>query len=402
MLSLVRRKEMIVFLEHGTAAGGVGDDGVDVFAKKCGEILSSEIAGAIANARMRGQRAAAKLVLWDDHFAAVSGEDADGGFVELRKSDVGYAAREEGHAGAARTDGRKRPAEAAKEKTVVDAREETFALGHTKKFQDTNTARDALQTGALIKTQNACDVDDAMGIEEQVPENKVARDAGKPGAEIVALDAGAGVLDQLSIFDSGRAGGLAGAAVETFVDVIDERIGDGLLVQLDMNHLLDAAARRIGFEIPEAVGGAGVEAETAVYAARIVFVDGNEAGYGRGGHRWVRCEGTMIRPRSPDRKNRRSVCGWQGLPPRVAVRRVDATLSQPCVGYRCDLWGNVGTIPPLRSKGLPVMKVSAELRGGYCRGRRNAGVPRVMVSPCRGLNLLLWPRSLPLMRSMAK
>jgi len=144
VLSLLRRKEMIVFLEHGTAAGGVGDDGVEVFAKKCGEILSSEIAGAIANARMRGQRAAAKLVLWDDHFAAVGGEDADGGFVELRKSDVGYAAREEGNAGAARTDGRKRPAEATKEKTVVDAREETFALGHTKKLQDTNTARDAL------------------------------------------------------------------------------------------------------------------------------------------------------------------------------------------------------------------------------------------------------------------
>ena len=204
MLSLVRRKEMIVFLEHGTAAGGVGDDGVEVFAEKCGEILSSEIAGTIANARMRSQRAAAKLVLWDDHFAAVGGEDADGGCVALRKSDVGYAAREEGNAGAARTDGRKRPAEAAKEKTVVDAREETFALGHTKKFQDTNTARDALQTGALIETQNACGVDDAMGIGEQVPENKVARDAGKPGAGIVALDAGAGVLDQLSIFDSGK------------------------------------------------------------------------------------------------------------------------------------------------------------------------------------------------------
>ena len=99
MLSLVRRKEMIVFLEHGTAASGVGDDGVEVFAEEMGEILSSEIAGTIANARMRSQRAAAKLVLWDDHFAAVGGEDADGGCVALRKSDVGYAAREEGNAG---------------------------------------------------------------------------------------------------------------------------------------------------------------------------------------------------------------------------------------------------------------------------------------------------------------
>jgi len=41
----------------------------------------------------------------------------------------------------------------------------------------------------------------------------------------------------------------AGAAVEAFVDVVDERFGDGLLVQLDVDHLMDTAARRIGFEV---------------------------------------------------------------------------------------------------------------------------------------------------------
>src|SRR5713226_3269852 len=124
---------MIVFLECGTAAGGVGDDGVEVFVKKCGEIVAREFASRIAKAGMRGERAAAELIFWDDHFAAVGGEDADGGFVELRKSDVGDAACKEGDAGVARTGGGKRGAEAAVEKIVVDTREETFALGEAKK-----------------------------------------------------------------------------------------------------------------------------------------------------------------------------------------------------------------------------------------------------------------------------
>lgn len=109
VLFLALRGEMMVFLERGAAAGGVGDDGVEVFAKKYGEILSREFAGGIANARVRSERAAAELAIGDDGFAAVGGKDADGGFVQLRKSNVGNAAGEEGDAGAARTGGGKRP-----------------------------------------------------------------------------------------------------------------------------------------------------------------------------------------------------------------------------------------------------------------------------------------------------
>ena len=49
---------------------------------------------------------------------------------------------------------------------------------------------------------------------------------------------------------------------------------------------MDAAAWRIGFEIPEAIGGAGVEAEPAVNTTSVVLVDGIEAGDGRRGHGW--------------------------------------------------------------------------------------------------------------------
>ncbi len=58
-------------------------------------------------------------------------------------------------------------------------------------------------------------------------EDEVTREAGEEGALVVALDARAGVFDQLAVFDAGGAGGFAGAAIETFINVIDERIGDG-------------------------------------------------------------------------------------------------------------------------------------------------------------------------------
>jgi hypothetical protein len=47
---------------------------------------------------------------------------------------------------------------------------------------------------------------------------------------------------------------------------------------------MDAAARRIGFEVPETIGGTGVETEAAVYAAGVVLVDGVWAGDGGRGH----------------------------------------------------------------------------------------------------------------------
>lgn len=53
----------------------------------------------------------------------------------------------------------------------------------------------------------------------------------------------------------------------------------------DVNHLVDAAAGRVSLKIPKAIGGAGVEANSAVDAAREVFVRGILAGDGeRGGH----------------------------------------------------------------------------------------------------------------------
>ena len=273
-LRLFGRKEMIIFLERGTASGGVGDDGVKVFAKEDGKICSSEFAGHIADAGVRGKRTAAKLSFRHHDFAAIRSEDADGGFIEPRKGDVGDASGEESDAGAARARGRIGPAVSAIEKVIVNAREESFAFGETEKFQHADGARDGLQAGALVEAENAGEIDDEKGIGQQLPEDVVPRDTRDPGTLAVLLNARASVLDELSILDAGGAGGFAGAAVETFVNVIHKRIGDGKIAELDVNHLVDAAARGIRFEIPEAIRGASIQAKSAVNTARVVLVDG--------------------------------------------------------------------------------------------------------------------------------
>ena len=77
---------------------------------------------------------------------------------------------------------------------------------------------------------------------------------------MIALDARACVLDQFSVLNPGGACSLARAAVEAFINMLDESGGEGQIALLDVNHLADASARRIGFEIPQAIRGAGVQA----------------------------------------------------------------------------------------------------------------------------------------------
>jgi len=114
----------------------------------------ARVPGGVANAGVRRERAAAELATGDDDFAAVGGERTRiVASLSCEKSDVGDASGEEGHAGSARTDGGKRPRRGGgRKKIVVDAREETFALGETEKFQDADAARDGLHAGALIET----------------------------------------------------------------------------------------------------------------------------------------------------------------------------------------------------------------------------------------------------------
>ena len=175
--------------------------------------------------------------------------------------------------------------------------EQVLSLGEAQQVENADAARNSLQAGTLVQAEHAGGVFNVMGRRKEFAEKIVASGASKPGTGIVARDAGAGMLDEFSVFDTGGACGFAGTAVETFVDMIDEgvagldfRLGKaGRLALKYMEHLVDAAPGRIGFEVPEAVRGAGVQAEATVHAAGVVLVDRHWAGDGdRSGHGTVR------------------------------------------------------------------------------------------------------------------
>ncbi len=217
---------MIVFLERGAAAGGVGDDRVEIFKRESREVFACKIAGGIAHSCMRGQSSTAELRRGDDDFAAVAGENADGGVIELREGDLGDAAGKKGDARATWPEGGKGAAELLEEKRVVNAGEQAFAAGEAEKLQDTGFAGKRLQAEALIEAKNARDDGDAMGVRKQFAEHQPSGQAGEERALVIALDDGAGVFDELAVFHRGRADGFAGAAIKAFVDMIDEGSGD--------------------------------------------------------------------------------------------------------------------------------------------------------------------------------
>ena len=217
---------MLVFLQRRAAAGGVGDDGVEIAGGEGEEIFAREVAGGVANSGVSGERAAARLIFGHDDFAAVGGEDADGRVVETREGDLRDAAGEECDASAALADCGKCAAEFLEEKWSFDFGEKLLAVGEAEKFEHAGEARDALQAGALVEPEEARERGDAIGVGKKFAEGDVAQDAREERALVVALDERAGVFDELAVFDDGGAGGFAGAAVEAFVDVIDEGFGD--------------------------------------------------------------------------------------------------------------------------------------------------------------------------------
>ena len=98
------------------------------------------------------------------------------------------------------------------------------------------------------------------------------RDAQRP--PVILLDLGARGFDQLAVLNSRRTRRLASTAVEAAIDVLHEGIAQRQPALIYQQHLPYAAARRIRFQAPQAIRGAMVEAEPAVYAPRVVFILG--------------------------------------------------------------------------------------------------------------------------------
>ena len=286
---------MVVLLQSRAATGGVREDGIEVFGEEGNDIFSRYLAGGLSGSSVRGECAAAKLIVRDDDFDAVSVEHAQRGLVEFREGDVGDASGEESDTRTLLSDSRESLAEAAEEKAIVNWWQKAFLFSEAEKREDAGFAGQRLQTGALIEAKQAGNGGDALWVREQMMEDEAARDAREKRTLIVSLDAGTSEFHELSVLDAGGACGFAGAAVEAFIDVVDEAGGDGLFAVFHVNHLLDAPAGRVGFQIPQPISGTGVEAEAAMRAAGIVFVNGVEAGDGSAGHDgWIERSRTLL------------------------------------------------------------------------------------------------------------
>src|ERR1700722_282203 len=80
---------------------------------------------------------------------------------------------------------------------------------------------------------------------------------------------------QLAVLDARGASRLAGAAIQTLIDVFHERVAERQAALIHQHDLANSPARGIGFEAPEFVGRAMIQAQAAMNAVRVVFICGN-------------------------------------------------------------------------------------------------------------------------------
>ena len=86
----------------------------------------------------------------------------------------------------------------------------------------------------------------------------------------------------MAVVHAGGTGGLASEAAEATIDVRDKGIGNGEISLVNLQDLVDASARRVGFEAEHTIGRALLQAESAVNAGGVQIpgraIGGGEVG----------------------------------------------------------------------------------------------------------------------------
>jgi hypothetical protein len=124
LVNRVAGQQLAVFLEHGAAAGGIAEDGVEAAAAEGVDIAAGQRARVAGKAGMQMQRAAAALPGGDHHFATVALQHAHAGLMQAGERNVGDAAGEESHPVAAHAFGRECFADLRKKERRVGWRSE--------------------------------------------------------------------------------------------------------------------------------------------------------------------------------------------------------------------------------------------------------------------------------------
>ena len=256
-----------ILLEDRTAAGRVGDQGVEVPRFDGLDVSHGLLASDSAQSGVDLQRPAALLFAGDGDFATVPLEHPHRGLVQPAEEHVLHAAGHQGHPVPGFSLGRKHLADAGEEERRLGLRRQLCQLAQPAQFrQEAGLAQHRLEAAALEQQQSkARDLE-----QEPAPQDLVVREPPQQARWQApahgGLDLREGALDQPSVLDARGAGGLAGPARQAQLDVLDV-VGPGRRAALaDLHHLVDPPPGRIHLHAQFAVGGTRVEAESAVDA----------------------------------------------------------------------------------------------------------------------------------------
>src|SRR5579864_9635749 len=132
-------EEFGIFLERGSAACGIGNDGVEVRGWKNFLVRARQIASDVPDSGVRGQRATADLIARYDDFTAIGLQDANRGSIEFTERDLRNTARKKRDARAARPLGRKRLAQFREKEMRIDLRHQALAFLQAQEPQDSSS-----------------------------------------------------------------------------------------------------------------------------------------------------------------------------------------------------------------------------------------------------------------------
>ena len=261
-IAAVAGQDMAVVLDHGAAARGGDEDGVEGLLANDGgpgiDIAAGVAAGLLFLAEMMRKRAAAGLVLDHHDIDAMTPEQPDGGPADGGRQHLLHATEHQ--------------RDALGLGVLADLRSWLghLRLEHARRHQRKGgggplkaRARDepTERPGQLAQHQRE---PEAAGMRQHLAQDH-AQKALARRAVTLHLDARPGEIDEMHVVDPAGTGGHAGEAGEAAVDVIGHRRRHLALLE-HLLHEVDAAARAVALVAGEHIGRAGRGAETAMDA----------------------------------------------------------------------------------------------------------------------------------------
>ena len=258
-------EQLAILLEGGPASRGIGDHRVEAAGQHGVDIAAGQLARFLGQARVDVQRAAASLVLRDDHFAAVLLEHPHGGFVQSRKRHVGDASGQESDPVALGAERRKGAAHLAEEERRIGRGRKLLQISQAaQQLQETQGAHQGLHAAGLVQVEQRSG-ERHGGARLQHAEGQPAHLPREPAPVDLRFDLRPRILHHAAIAHARGAGRFASAAGQAQADVLHVGRRDRRAVG-HLHHLVDAAARRIHLQTQLAIRRAGVEAEPAMHA----------------------------------------------------------------------------------------------------------------------------------------